>query len=105
MSSQKSVSLPSSPHDFGSETPEGSKASDLRVHEEMVSTWNRILESSVFQNKSLLPFEEWNINFSELTVGSRVGLGKPYPFSSVAPTSVTIKIARLALIIVLVFAG
>nr|GLL34675.1 serine/threonine-protein kinase EDR1-like isoform X1 [Ipomoea trifida] len=75
MSSQKSVSLPSSPHDFGSETPEGSKASDLRVHEEMVSTWNRILESSVFQNKSLLPFEEWNINFSELTVGSRVGLG------------------------------
>lgn len=30
----------------------------------------------IFQDKPLLPFEEWNIDFSELTVGPRVGIGK-----------------------------
>ena len=30
----------------------------------------------MFQNKPLLPYEEWNIDFSELTVGIRVGIGK-----------------------------
>jgi serine/threonine protein kinase len=29
----------------------------------------------MFQNKPLLPYEEWNIDFSELTVGTRVGIG------------------------------
>ncbi|XP_059285354.1 serine/threonine-protein kinase EDR1 isoform X1 [Lycium ferocissimum] len=71
MSSQKAISLPSSPHEFRSQAPEGSE----RVNDKMVSTWNRILESPMFMNKPLLPFEEWNIDFSELTVGTRVGIG------------------------------
>lgn len=42
----------------------------------MVLTWNRILESATSGNKPLLPYQEWNIDFSELTVGTRVGIGK-----------------------------
>lgn len=30
----------------------------------------------MFNNKTLLPYEEWNIDFSEITVGTRVGIGK-----------------------------
>ncbi|XP_073298665.1 probable serine/threonine-protein kinase SIS8 isoform X1 [Primulina huaijiensis] len=73
LSSHKAMSLPSSPHEFTSHTSERS-ATD-RVNEEMVSTWNRVLDLPVFQNKPLLPFEEWNIDFSELSVGTRVGIG------------------------------
>lgn len=71
-SSQRAISLPSSPHEFRRQTPEGRG----QMNDEMVSTWNRILESPMFLNKPLLPFEEWNIDFSELTVGTRVGIGK-----------------------------
>lgn len=46
----------------------------------MLSTWNKILQSYTFQNKALLPYEEWNIDFSELTVGTRVGIGKHLGF-------------------------
>lgn len=72
--SQKAMSLPSSPHDFRSDTPE--RRGTPPVNKEMVSTWNRVLHSPMFQNKPLLPFEEWNIDFSEITVGTRVGIGK-----------------------------
>ncbi|KAH6836431.1 Mitogen activated protein kinase kinase like protein [Perilla frutescens var. hirtella] len=72
-SSQKAMSLPSSPHEFRSQTPE--RGGIPRGNEEMVSTWNRVLGSPLFQNKPLLPYEEWNIDFSELTVGTRVGIG------------------------------
>lgn len=34
-----------------------------------------------FQDKPLLPFEEWKIDFSELTVGPRVGIGKNHTLS------------------------
>ncbi|KAL2476672.1 Mitogen activated protein kinase kinase kinase-related [Abeliophyllum distichum] len=71
--SQKALSLPSSPHEFSIQTPE--RIGTHRVKEEMVSAWNRVLELPMFQNKPLLPFEEWNIDFSELTVGTRVGIG------------------------------
>lgn len=30
----------------------------------------------MFKNKPLLAYEEWNINFSELTVGASIGSGK-----------------------------
>ncbi|CAN4103230.1 unnamed protein product [Withania somnifera] len=70
-SSQKAVSLPSSPHEFRRQAPKGRE----QVNDKTVSTWNRILESPMFLNKPLLPFEEWNIDFSELTVGTRVGIG------------------------------
>ncbi|KAL3364147.1 hypothetical protein AABB24_013079 [Solanum stoloniferum] len=71
MSSQKAISLPSSPHEFRRQALEGRG----QMNDKMVSTWNRILESPMFLNKPLLPFEEWNIDFSELTVGTRIGIG------------------------------
>jgi hypothetical protein len=39
-------------------------------------TWNKVVESSTLQNQPLLPYQEWDIDFSELTVGTRVGIGK-----------------------------
>ncbi|XP_075073796.1 uncharacterized protein LOC107794051 isoform X2 [Nicotiana tabacum] len=73
ISSQKAMSLPSSPHELRRQAPESSGPD--RTNNELFSTWNRILESHMYQNKPLLPFEEWNIDFSELTVGTRVGIG------------------------------
>ncbi|KAJ7948444.1 putative Protein kinase [Quillaja saponaria] len=75
LSSQKAISLPSSPHDYRSQTSERSGPSEYVVNDELVSTWNKILESPMFNNKPLLPYQEWNIDFSELTVGTRVGIG------------------------------
>lgn len=74
-STHKATSLPSSPHEFRGQTSERSGASDFLQTEDLVSTWNRVLHSCPFLNKPLLPFEEWNINYSELTVGTRVGIG------------------------------
>ncbi|KAJ4976744.1 hypothetical protein NE237_001850 [Protea cynaroides] len=73
--SQKATSLPSSPHQFTGQSSERIGPSNYGGNEEMVSTWNKVLESSKYLNKPLLPFEEWNIDFSELTVGTRVGIG------------------------------
>lgn len=73
--SQKAISLPSSPHEFRNQTSERSGSPSFVSNDAMVSTWNRILETYTFQNKALLPYEEWNIDFSELTVGTRVGIG------------------------------
>ncbi|XP_061346294.1 serine/threonine-protein kinase EDR1-like isoform X2 [Gastrolobium bilobum] len=75
VTSQKAMSLPSSPHDYRGHASESSGPSRYGVNDEMESTWNRVLESQMFNNKPLLPFEEWNIDFSELTVGTRVGIG------------------------------
>lgn len=44
----------------------------------MIATWNKLLESSSFGNEPWFPYHEWNIDFSELTVGSRVGIGIHY---------------------------
>ncbi|XP_010313901.1 serine/threonine-protein kinase EDR1 [Solanum lycopersicum] len=73
ISSQRSMSLPSSPHELRRQVPE--RSGPDRMNDELVSTWNRILESHMYLNKPLLPYEEWNIDFSELTVGTRVGIG------------------------------
>ncbi|XP_050248476.1 serine/threonine-protein kinase EDR1-like [Quercus robur] len=72
LNSQKAMSLPSSPHEYRSQT---SERSEYVRNDELVSTWNRILESPMFQNKPLIAYSEWNIDFSELTVGTRVGIG------------------------------
>ncbi|CAI9089210.1 OLC1v1023742C1 [Oldenlandia corymbosa var. corymbosa] len=72
--SQKAISLPSSPHEYASQT-ERTGTSNHRLSEDTVLTWNKVLGSPMFQNKPLLPFEEWNIDYSELEVGSRVGIG------------------------------
>ncbi|KAK8461358.1 hypothetical protein SEVIR_1G021400v4 [Setaria viridis] len=73
INSQKAVSLPSSPH------RSSILASDLRgpsdfTEADLMSTWNKVLQSSPFLNKPLLPYEEWCIEFSEITVGIRVGV-------------------------------
>ncbi|KAL9322380.1 hypothetical protein ACSQ67_010433 [Phaseolus vulgaris] len=73
--SQKAMSLPSSPHDYRGHASERSGPSRYGVNDEMESTWNKVLESPMFNNKPLLPYEKWNIDFSELTVGTRVGIG------------------------------
>ncbi|KAL5055088.1 hypothetical protein RYX36_035770 [Vicia faba] len=75
VTSQKAMSLPSSPHDYRDQTSETSRPPGYELNDELESTWNKILESSMSNNKPLLPYEEWNIDFSELTVGTRVGIG------------------------------
>ncbi|CAI0449108.1 unnamed protein product [Linum tenue] len=69
------MSLPSSPHGYSSQTVERVKPSGYSAKDELVTTWNKVLESPMFQNKPLLPYDEWNIDFSEITVGTRVGIG------------------------------
>lgn len=73
---QKAISLPSSPHEFRSQTTDRGGTSDSKVSAETVSTWIKVLESPMFQNKPLLPYQEWNIDYRELTVGTRVGIGE-----------------------------
>ena len=85
INSQKAISLPSSPHDYRSQTSERSGVSGYVANDELVTTWNKILESPMFNNNPLLPYPEWNIDFSELTVGTRVGIGKhSFQFSTVS---------------------
>ncbi|KAJ1415762.1 Serine-threonine/tyrosine-protein kinase, catalytic domain [Sesbania bispinosa] len=74
VTSQKAMSLPSSPHDYRGQASERSDPSGYTANE-LESTWNKVLESPMFNNKPLLPYDEWNIDFSELTVGTRVGIG------------------------------
>ncbi|KAK3183983.1 hypothetical protein Dsin_031269 [Dipteronia sinensis] len=75
INSQKAISLPSSPHQYRSHAAERGGPSGYMANAELVSTWNKVLESPMFQNKPLLAYEEWSIDFSELTVGTRVGIG------------------------------
>lgn len=82
ISSQKAISLPSSPHEFRSDSSERSLAVNYPLNNELFSTWNKVLESQMFNNQPLVPYQEWNISFSELTVGTRVGIGKPVSFLS-----------------------
>ncbi|KAI3958269.1 hypothetical protein MKW92_002001 [Papaver armeniacum] len=74
-SSQKAISLPSSPHQFRGQSSDRSEPTTMVRNPRLISTWNKVLESSKFQNNPVLPFHEWNIDFSELTVGIRVGIG------------------------------
>jgi len=76
VTSQKAMSLPTSPHDYRSQASERSELSRYGVNDEMESTWNKVLESQMFNGKPLLAYDAWNIDFSELTVGTRVGIGK-----------------------------
>ncbi|KAL9384876.1 hypothetical protein Peur_021886 [Populus x canadensis] len=75
INSQKAISLPSSPHEYRRQTSERSGPSGFVADDQLVSTWNKVLESPLFHNNPPLPFQEWHIDFSELTVGTRVGIG------------------------------
>lgn len=74
-SSQKAMSLPSSPHELRAQISDGGEPSNSLQQADLLAVWNKVLQSSSFLNKPLLPFEEWNIDFSELSVGTRVGIG------------------------------
>ncbi|EOA26721.1 hypothetical protein CARUB_v10022809mg [Capsella rubella] len=67
----RAKSLPSSPQNCQFQSFVRSEPS----HQDISHMWNEVLGSPMFQNKPLLPFEEWNINFSEMKVGSSVGSG------------------------------
>lgn len=73
--SHKAISLPSSPHRFANKASLRSDATEVFASPDMMSTFSKVLESSKFLNTPLLPFQEWNIDFSEITIGSRVGIG------------------------------
>jgi hypothetical protein len=72
LNSKKTMSLPSSPHAYRCQTFGRRGPSEFAVKD----TWNKVVESSTLQNQPLLPYQEWDIDFSELTVGTRVGIGK-----------------------------
>ncbi|KAI3456149.1 hypothetical protein Pfo_012812 [Paulownia fortunei] len=75
INSHKAISLPSSPQHFANQASLNSEATEIFVSPDMMSTFNKVLESSKILNKPLLPFQEWNIDFSEITIGTRVGIG------------------------------
>ncbi|KAH0701357.1 hypothetical protein KY284_015572 [Solanum tuberosum] len=69
--SDKAISLPSSPRwSYGR-----GKAAGIFGSPDMMSRLDKVIESSRILNKPLLPFDEWNIDFSEITIGARVGIG------------------------------
>ncbi|KZV57537.1 hypothetical protein F511_02997 [Dorcoceras hygrometricum] len=74
-STLKAVSLPSSPHHFSNQACTGSEPAEVFASSSMMSSFDKIVEYSTILNKPLLPFKEWNIDFSELTIGTRVGIG------------------------------
>ncbi|KAL4563307.1 hypothetical protein LXL04_027347 [Taraxacum kok-saghyz] len=73
----KAISLPSSPHKYRTRVlgSEKNGTEKLEGNLDMVTAWNKLLESSSIGNEPWFPYHEWNIDFSELTVGSRVGIG------------------------------
>lgn len=73
---KNAISLPSSHHQSRERVSIMCEATELSGSADMISSWNKVLESSNISDKLLLPFQEWNIDFSELTVGTRVGIGK-----------------------------
>ncbi|XP_059290669.1 serine/threonine-protein kinase EDR1-like isoform X1 [Lycium ferocissimum] len=71
LTSDKAISLPSSPRwSYGR-----GKAGGIFGSPDMTSRLDKVIESSRILNKPLLPFDEWNIDFSEITIGARVGIG------------------------------
>eukprot|EP01018_Ginkgo_biloba_P014533 Gb_10079 [translate_table: standard] len=70
--SQRAVSVPSSPREFQKSQL---SAADPSKSDQTIISWNQVLQSSSLQCKPLLPFPEWNIEFSELKIGVRVGIG------------------------------
>lgn len=71
LTSDKAISLPSSPRwSYGR-----GKAAGIFGSLDMMSRLDKVIESSRILNKPLLPFDEWNIDFSEITIGARVGIG------------------------------
>ncbi|XP_071935172.1 uncharacterized protein [Coffea arabica] len=75
MNSEKAISLPSSPRYFTHHASGRCEAKESIRGPDMISTMNKMLEIPKILNKKLFPFEEWNIEFSELTIQTRIGIG------------------------------
>ncbi|CAI9087273.1 OLC1v1021308C1 [Oldenlandia corymbosa var. corymbosa] len=75
MNSQRAMSLPSSPRYFTNYASGRCEAAEFLRGPDMISKMNKMLEVEKILNKQLFPFQEWNIEFSELTVGTRIGIG------------------------------
>ncbi|KAF5764845.1 putative protein kinase TKL-CTR1-DRK-1 family [Helianthus annuus] len=75
ISCPKAFSLPTSPHKYHVPGSEMSETDKSEGNFDMNSTWNKLLESTLIGNEPLFPYHEWNIDYSELTYGSRVGIG------------------------------
>ena len=75
MKSQRALSLPSSPRFLINYASNSCEAEEILRGPDTISKVNKMLEVEKILNKKLLPFEEWNIEFSELTVGTRIGIG------------------------------
>lgn len=72
---QKAISLPSSPRYFTRQSSgRGETAENIRSTL-LISTIHKELEIPKILNDQLLPFQEWNIDFSEIKVGMRIGIG------------------------------
>lgn len=75
---QKAISLPSSPRYFTRQSSgRGETAENIRSTL-LISTIHKELEIPKILNDQLLPFQEWNIDFSEIKVGMRIGIGRLY---------------------------
>ncbi|XP_019175976.1 PREDICTED: serine/threonine-protein kinase EDR1-like isoform X2 [Ipomoea nil] len=75
INSHKAISLPSSPQYIKNQIPGMADGSGVFKNPDMISRFDEVLESSKLVNKPLLPYEEWNIDFSEINIGIRVGIG------------------------------
>lgn len=71
----KAISLPSSPQHFPHQSSLRSKEMEIFSSPDVMSTFNKVIEESKILSKPLLPYQEWNIDFSEITMGTRVGIG------------------------------
>ncbi|KAG7034899.1 Serine/threonine-protein kinase EDR1 [Cucurbita argyrosperma subsp. argyrosperma] len=74
LGSQRAISLPTSPHEYRGQTSDRSEHSAF-ANDDLASKWTKVLESFSMNDKPLLPYPEWNIDYSELTVGIRIGIG------------------------------
>lgn len=74
MGSQRAISLPTSPHEYRGQNADKSAF----ANNELASKWTKVLESFSLDDKPLLPYPEWNIDYSELTVGIRIGIGEHF---------------------------
>nr|GLL45860.1 serine/threonine-protein kinase EDR1-like isoform X2 [Ipomoea trifida]GMD87733.1 serine/threonine-protein kinase EDR1-like isoform X1 [Ipomoea batatas] len=75
INSHKAISLPSSPQYKKNQVPGMADGSGVFKNPDIISRFDKVLESSKLVNKPLLPYEEWNIDFSEINIGIRVGIG------------------------------
>lgn len=63
---------------FSRERNSSPHSPDESSHQNRNDILNDVLGSPTFQNKPLLPYKEWNIDISEVEVGTLIGRGKRF---------------------------